>query len=208
MQKDYKNSLILGLIIGIFLIPTERSLGLAAQFPFIYVEFIGILAFPLLALAGVWFSKLLFSRIPILWQFVKFGLTGVANTAINFGILNVLVSSSNIAAGWPIYLFASIAFVGSLINSYIWNSHWSFENNNSRTTKEFIEFFLVTFVGLQINSIVVYFVATHVTPFSGISPQRWVNVANVIATLTVMFWNFAGFRYLVFKVHSNKMAKA
>lgn len=204
MPQDYKNSLILGFIIGLFLIPTEINLGISSKIPVFYLA--SIIGFMVLAFLGLWIAKLLVVRVPILWQFAKFGLVGVGNTAINFGIVNVLVLITGVNKGWPVYFFAALAFAGALMNSYIWNSHWSFKEHSApqRTTKEFIEFFLVTFIGLQINSIIVYAITTHVAPIGNISPQRWVNVANVIATLAVMFWDFGGFKYIVFRGEQKK----
>ena len=197
MSKDFKNALIIGIIIGIFIIPTEIKLGLTAKFHFIYIY--TLLGFPVLALAGLWITKVLFSKIPVLWQFSKFGLVGVANTAINFGILNIFAALTGVNKGWPIYFFASLAFLGALMNSYIWNSHWSFENKNPRTNEEFIEFFLVTFIGLQISSLLVALISTKVHPAFGLNQDRWLNVSNLIATFAVMFWNFSGFKFIVFR---------
>jgi putative flippase GtrA len=197
MSQDFKNALIIGAIIGIFAIPTELKLGIAAKSHYIYI--FTLIVFPLLALVGLWFTKVLFSKIPVLWQFSKFGLVGVANTAINFGILNLFAALTGINKGWPIYFFASLAFLGALMNSYIWNSHWSFENKNPRSREEFIEFFLITFIGLQISSLIVTLVSTKIHPAFGLNQDRWLNVANLIATLLVMFWNFSGFKFIVFR---------
>lgn len=203
-NKDYKTALILGIIIGVFLVPLEYNARLSAKIPFVYG--LSIIGFPILALAGFAIGRLIFSKIPAILQFVKFGLIGVSNTAINFGVLNALVAISGREKGWPLYFFESIAFVCSLFNSYIWNSHWSFQNKNKRTTEEFVEFFLITFVGSQINSLIVFSMSTYVTPFAGIPQKLWINVSNVIATLVVMFWNFFGFKLIVFRDRSKEPA--
>jgi len=203
-NKDFKFALILGIIIGVFLVPLELNLGIGPKHPIVYAA--SVIGFPVLALLGLWIAKLLFARIPAVWQFVKFGLVGVSNTAINFGVLNSFVAITGITRGWPTYLFESIAFVCALFNSYIWNSHWSFENKNKRSTEEFIEFFLITFVGSQVNSLIVFGLSTYVHPVLNIPQKTWINLANVIATLTVMFWNFFGFKLVVFRDRSKELA--
>ena len=197
MNKDFKNALIIGIIIGIFVIPSEYKLGLATAYHNIYLY--SIIGFPILAMLGLAVAKLLFSKSAGLWQFSKFGLVGVGNTVINFGILNGMVALTNVNKGWPIYFFASLAFLGALMHSYIWNSHWSFESKNPRNTEEFIEFFLITFIGSQLQSLIVTFIANKVTPFHGLSQDKWLNVANLLATLVVLFWNFFGFKLVVFR---------
>lgn len=216
-NKDFRYALILGIIIGVFLIPLEFNTFtgdvaskshlvsvLSKHAGLVYLA--TIIGFPILALIGLAVAKLLFSKVPAIWQFVKFGLVGVSNTAINFGVLNGLVAASGVVKGWPLYFFESIAFVCALFNSYIWNSHWSFENKNKRTTEEFVEFFLITFVGSQVNSLIVFSISSYVHPLGGISQKLWINVANVIATLAVMFWNFFGFKLVVFRDRSKEMA--
>lgn len=200
--RDYEYALVIGLIIGIALLPTLNNLQVLQRFNGVsqtYVHAAIVLGLPILALAGVFVARLIFSRITILWQFVKFGLIGVSNTALNFGVLNLMVQKTNITRGLTYDMFAALAFLVALINSYVWNSHWSFQNNNARTAKEFFQFFLVTFVGLLINVGVNHFVTSNVSPVAGLSAVQWDNIANLIATLVVMFWNFSGFKFFVFK---------
>lgn len=192
---DYEYALILGLIIGVFLIPTEKHLGLGHVTSLFYL--FSICGFPLFSLLGLVIARFLFSKVRVLWQFVKFGLIGVSNTAINFGVLNILALLTGIDKGPATGVFEAVAFLFALTNSYFWNSHWSFENKNPRTTAEFLKFTTVTVVGLFLSSGII----TVVTGFHhpGISDSRWLNISNLIATLIVAFWNFSGFKFIVFK---------
>lgn len=203
---DYTNSLILGVIIGFFLILPEINLGLGNKYPYIYI--LSVIGLPILCVVGIFIAKLLFSRMPAIFQFIKFGVTGVSNTAVNFGIVNAFVYFTDITKGPWVIVFSTIAFIASLSNSYFWNSHWSFKNQQKRTFKEFMVFALVTVVGLVLNSGIV-FTMTQFTPPDGISGKLWINIANVIATMVVMFWNFFGFKLIVFKDHVGRVpAKA
>ncbi len=194
INRDYRNSAILGLIIGLFLIPTERNL--AGQHAYVFV--VGIIAFPLLALLGMFIAKKLFENFAAVFEFVKFGLTGTTNTAINLGVINTFVFATGVTKGVETILFSVVAFLLSLSNSYYWNSHWSFKSTNARTAKEFLAFAVVTLIGVALNSGIIYTV-TRITPPGSISPKLWINIASLIATITVMFWNFFGFRKVVFK---------
>jgi putative flippase GtrA len=130
---------------------------------------------------------------------VRFGIVGVANTAINFGVLNVLIAATGINRGYPFALLQAAAFAAALFNSYMWNSHWSFENSKARSGREFAVFFLVTVVGLILNSLTGYVVTTHVAPFAGVNPTQWANVANLAGTLIAAVWDFLGFKFIVFR---------
>lgn len=193
--RDYSNAAIIGLTIGIFLIPTIRNL-IGAK-PLYYIA--AIIAFPILSVLGIWIAKSLFGRrFPGIYQFMKFGLIGVSNTAVNFGVVNTLVYITNITSGAKLIPITVLAFLLSLTNSYFWNSHWSFNTEGTRTLSQFLKFGMVTLVGVILNSGVVYAI-TKITPPGGISPKLWVNIANLIAVLGVMFWNFFGFKLVVFK---------
>ena len=202
-SHDYKYALILGIIIGLALIPTVYNLDVPGKLGvggFSLYIYIGLLfAMPLLALAGIFVARLLVQRITVLWQFAKFGLIGVSNTALNFGVFNFFIYLTGITKGFALSTFSAMAFLVALVNSYIWNSHWSFKNDRERTPKEFFQFFAVTFCGLLINSVVVYSITQYMAPLAGVNPKVWANVANLVATLIVMFWNFTGFKFLVFK---------
>ena len=193
---DYEYSLILGLIIGVFLLPVEKNLNIGHSTAYIYL--LSVCGFPILSLLGVIVAKFLFSRLPIIWQFVKFALIGVSNTAINFGVINLFVLYTGVTRGPGTAIYEAIAFLLAVLNSYFWNSHWSFENKNPRTLAEFMKFVIITVVGLLVSSATVYIVTTFISHPS-ITAELWVNIANLIATLITMFWNFSGFKFIVFR---------
>ncbi len=192
-KGDLERALFIGLLIGVFLVPTEVNLGLAVP-----VVVATVCVFPLLCVVGLWLARILVYRVKSLRQLVRFALVGVSNTAINFGVLNVLIAATGIERGLPFALLQAVGFAAALFNSYLWNSHWSFENTKARTEREFAVFFLVTVIGLLLNSLVGYIVTTYAAPLAGIDPTRWANVANLAGTLVAAVWDFLGFKFIVF----------
>ena len=194
LKGDIERALLIGLLIGVFLIPTERNLGLS----WLLVS-VSVFAFPLVSIVGIWLARLIVYRIASLRELARFGLVGVSNTAINFGVLNILIMFTGINKGLGFALMQAVAFAAALFNSYMWNSHWSFENSKARTAQEFAVFFLVTFIGLLLNSMTGYVVSTLIAPLSGANHTQWANVANLAGTLITAVWDFLGFKYIVFK---------
>lgn len=195
-RRDYRNAWLLGFIIGLALLPILLNLNIGKKYPFLYL--LSLLLMPAVAFFGIYLARILVSRIPLLWQFAKFGLIGVSNTVINFGVLNLLSFLTSIYKGQPVYLFGSFAFICALTNSYFWNSHWSFAEMSQKTQREFIYFALITFVGFLINNQVLFFVSTKIDPLWNLSQAVWLNIANLIATFITMIWNFSGFKFVVF----------
>lgn len=71
-------------------------------------------------------------------QFIKFGLVGVSNTAINYGIemLGYYVLFANWAGSerLKIIIVTILGFIVSIINSYYWNNRYVF-SDSQRTNK-------------------------------------------------------------------------
>ena len=75
----------------------------------------------------------------ILIQLLKFGIVGVANTLLTALTIWLLLKVLH----YTDYLSNIIGYCIGLINSFIWNRKWTFENN--RNVKETVFKFIVTF---------------------------------------------------------------
>ena len=73
------------------------------------------------------------------------------------------------------------------------------DKGKTKDPAQFVKFFSVAFVGLILNTSIIYYITTILNPMFGLSPVLWANFAKVIATCAVLFWNFVGFKFFVFK---------
>lgn len=135
----------------------------------------------------------------LIGQFVKFGIIGGMNTAIDFSILNLLMWWTGIYSGGQIILLNIISFAVAVINSYFWNKYWTFKDKDEAGVVEFSQFIAVTLIGLAINSSVIYIITTFVDPMFGLNEKLWANLAKVVATGLSLIWNFTGYKFIVFK---------
>lgn len=144
--------------------------------------------------------KQLFQRFPTLWQFIKFSVVGVLNTLVDFAVLNLLMWLTNIYKGSWMILLNAISFTCAVLNSYLWNKYWTFgEKSKEKIAQEFSKFFLISVVGIILNTAIVYSVTTYIPPFFGLSAEPWANLAKVLATIISMCWNFIGYKFWAFK---------
>ena len=194
--SDYERALILGLIIGVFLLPVENDF--VPQADIIYANLILICGMPLLMLASLHFAKVWFAGRAGVWQFIKYFVIGLSNTAINIGVFNYFINVSGVTRGIPLLVISSVAFLAAIINSYIWNSHWSFKEGFNNTIYQFERFFIVTFIGLLLNSTAVIMITTLF--YGAFSPRAIDNIANLTGILCAMVWNFIGYKYFVFNI--------
>lgn len=193
-RYDVFASLILGEIVAVFLNFILRGLGFNL-FPLWLLFF----ALPILALLAVFIGWLIGKKIPIIFQFVKYATAGFANTAVDFGVLNLLMWMTNIYSGKTIFLLNSISFLVAVIHSYIWNKFWTFKSTEKNIAGQFLQFLIVSLIGIVINGAIVYTITTLVSPMFNLSSIAWANSAKVLATIVSLIWNFVGYKFIVFK---------
>lgn len=135
-------------------------------------------------------------------RFLKFCVVGVSGTAIDFGLLNLLVRG----AGFPELVANTCSFSTAVVNNFVWNRLWVYpETRGEPFRKQFVQFVIVNVAGWALNSGILY--AGHnwllgeagllATPTAVLATLIGVthfslslNVAKAIATGVVLFWNF------------------
>lgn len=119
--------------------------------------------------------------------FFRYAVVGTLGTAIDLGSLYLLVEYAHLGV-----MFATtIAFVLAVINNFILNKIWTFENKHKNFRKQFVKFMLVSLVGLALTEGFMYFF----TFIVGI----WYLYAKAITSLIVLTWNFLGNKHWTFK---------
>lgn len=207
-KKDYYIAAIVGALTGIFAIPTFFHLGL--RNPFVFLFFIVIIS--ALWPFGVWLGGFLSRWLPFMAQVGKFVAVGFLNTAIDFGVLNLLSFLSGVTAGFVIGGVNIPGFIVAVSNSYLWNKLWVFRSESGEGLPaqagspaqaglfhDFPIFFAVSGIGLLLNSGMVILITTFVSPPFAVGAEAWLNIAKVAATVVSLIWNFLGFKFLVFK---------
>ena len=203
-KRDYVFGFFAGLIAGVALIPVLINLGHSS--PAVLIAAVVLL--PVCALIGVWLGRFFSQLIPIATQIVKFIIVGVANTALDFGILNLMSIATGIHSGVQAGEINVLGFSVAVVHSYLWNKHWVFKKEPAAQTpaepapnaaKNFLTFLVVSIIGLAINSGIIILITTYVPPISGISASAQLDVAKALATCVSLVWNFLGFKFIVFK---------
>ncbi len=140
-------------------------------------------------------------KFPKLVQFVKFGLVGVMNTVVDFAVLNLMSWMTGIKSGGEIFVINSVSTFVAILNSYFFNKYWTFKAKDTNTKKgvEFVQFLVVSLVGVVINGGIVYLVTTFVDPWFGLSETLWLNAGKIAATIISLVWNYIGYKLWVFK---------
>jgi len=134
-----------------------------------------------------------------IFQIIKFSLVGVVNTAIDLGVLNILMFASGITSGIFYSIFKAISFTAAVINSYFMNKYWTFGAKKGEIEKEFSQFFLISIGGFIINVGSASIVVNLIPNFLRVNPQLWGNVGALVGTFLGLAWNFLGYKFVVFR---------
>lgn len=121
-------------------------------------------------------------------QFFRFCVTGITGAIIDFGFLYLLIEFANL----NYLLSATISFVLALIDTYLLNKYWTFQNKENNHAKQFSKFLLTSLVGLLINLGIMYLMVDVLL--------IWYIFAKIIASIIVLFWNFLMNKHFTFKI--------
>lgn len=157
-----------------------------------------VFATPVLWFLGVNLGYFLGRWIPFFDQFGKFAAVGFANAAVDFGVLNLLMSSTGIVGGWMYSVFKAVSFICAMFHSYFWNRTWVFEGAYHERG-EFLKFASVTIASLIINVLTASAVVHFSNGAFGIDEKIWANIGAVAGSAFGLISNFLGLKFAVFK---------
>lgn len=147
-------------------------------------------------------------KYPIISQILKFGVTGVMNTGIDFLVLNGLMWVTSTYSGTLIILLNVVSFSVAVTNSYLWNKYWTFKvKAKDEIPQEFAKFITVSIIGAIINSSILFAFTTFVDPLFEISEGLWANIGKLLATGIALIWNFIGYKFWALKTKNQEINK-
>jgi len=133
-------------------------------------------------------------KVPLVAQFVKFGVVGVSNTLLAFSVYTLLLKVFGV---W--YVAASgIGFAVGAINGFLWNRRWTFRGHVGDALTP-VRWSVVQTCGLLVNSGLVYLFV------DGAGVDKLVGQGLTIAIVTML--TFSANRAWTFKGHTPSLAE-
>ena len=134
---------------------------------------------------------------------VKFAIVGVLNTLVDFAVFQTL----NLTLGW-VYAAQVLGYTFGVINSYLWNSSWTFREQRTRSFREIALFLVVNIVSLGV-SLGMIWLCREVLGITNAWVAGWMphalagfikgdTVSKLIATAVAIVVNYVGNRLFVF----------
>ncbi len=118
-------------------------------------------------------------------QFTQFGLVGVSNVLVTYGIYYVLV-----LVGIN-YLFANtVGYIIGILNSYYWNNKYVFQNKIQNNVSKLVKVFASYFITYIINIVVLDMLVERVRISRFAAPVIIIIITIPINFLLNKFWAF------------------
>lgn len=207
-KKDYYFGIVAGLLIGLLALPV---LNATKSELFSKIGYYVLPFFLIFTPLGLIVANFIGRKIAVVWQIGKFGVIGVLNTLVDWGVLASLIflfrklfkidSVDLLFIGITFYsLYKSVSFIVAVINSYYWNKYWTFAQGAVQKSKnEFLQFLAVSVVGFIINVGVSSYIFGAISPLGELNNDQWGIVGAAIGSALGLIWNFVGYKFIVFK---------
>lgn len=115
-----------------------------------------------------------------LWKFLKFGIVGFSGVLVNFGVTWLFKEVFRLNK----YVSNILGFVVAATTNYVLNRWWTFQSNNPEVGVEYAKYFLISLIGLGIDTLTVYLLN---------GKLKWnFYLSKVFAVGASTLWNFFG----------------
>lgn len=115
-----------------------------------------------------------------LLKFLKFGAVGASGVLVNFGITWFFKEVYKLNK----YLSNILGFVFAATTNYLLNRWWTFQSTNPQVGAEYAKYFLISLVGLGIDTLTVYLLN---------GKLKWnFYLSKIFAVGASTLWNFFG----------------
>lgn len=133
------------------------------------------------------------------WQFARFGLVGVANTAIDFIITNILVLAFSAGTTLALFIISLIACGTATLNSFFLNRMWTFRASKEPLSASLIfRYYSIAFFAIIINTSVFLFFYQYLSEHYAL-PKIWsINISKLFGVMAASTASFIGFKLGVF----------
>ncbi|WP_010229811.1 GtrA family protein [Gillisia marina] len=122
----------------------------------------------------------------LLWKFIKFCLVGTIGLFIDFS------STYFLKEKWYFnkYLANSIGFCLAVLNNYMLNKYWTFQDSNPEFLNQGTKFLVISIIGLLLNNQIIYLL---------INRNKYnFYISKLIAIIVVVLWNFIANYFITF----------
>lgn len=131
-------------------------------------------------------------------RFSKFTIVGLSNSVIDLGTLNLFLWLAHTRDPSVLFLYNGVALVLANINSYVWNTLWTFRGRAEHDLRQAILFGGQALVNIGVSNGLFWVLIRPLLVYTDIPTYLVGNTAKVISIVVASTMSYFLLRYLVF----------
>ena len=131
-------------------------------------------------------------------RFSKFSLVGISNAAVDIGVLNLFLWLAPTREVTLLVIYNGVALILANLNSYAWNTLWTFRGRAKHDTRQIVLFGLQVLVNIGISNGMFWALIRPIIVYTEVPTYLAGNVAKIISVIVASTISFFIMRYVVF----------
>jgi putative flippase GtrA len=131
-------------------------------------------------------------------RFSKFSIVGLSNSVIDIGVLNLFLWLQPTREVYLLVFYNAIALVLANLNSYAWNTLWTFRGRAEHDLRQIVLFALQVLVNIGVSSALFWALIHPIIVYTEVPTYLAGNVAKIISVTVASTLSFFIMRYVVF----------
>ena len=131
-------------------------------------------------------------------RFSKFSIVGLSNAALDIGILNLFLWLEPTREVTLLVIYNGIALVVANLNSYAWNTLWTFRGRAEHDLRQIVLFGLQALVNIGISNGLFWALIRPVIVYTEVPTYLAGNVAKIISVTVASTISFFIMRFVIF----------
>jgi putative flippase GtrA len=132
-------------------------------------------------------------------RFSKFTVVGFANAVVDIGTLNLFLWLASTRDPSVLTLYNGVALVLANLNSYVWNTRWTFRSRaKRRDLRQRMLFALQALANISVSNGLFFVLIRPVLVYTDVPAYLAGNLAKIISVVVASTISFFVMRYLVF----------
>ena len=127
-------------------------------------------------------------------KYAQFSLVGASNMLVDVGVLNLCL-----LLGPLLVVYNVAALILANVNSYLWNTLWTFRHQARHDAKQVSMFTAQGLLNAGVGSLLLWLTAHGLRSYIGLSPLVSGNVAKVASMVVASTLSFIFLRFFVFR---------
>lgn len=143
-------------------------------------------------------------RMSVSAQYARFCMVGFSNAVVDLATLNLLLWARPTRNDGDLLLYNTIAVALGILNSYLWNTRWTFRSGVTHTSRQKALFMGQAILNIIINNAVLLILTDTLPTPTGEWSRLTANIAKLVGMAAASSFSFILLRAFIFRPQSSQ----